>query len=162
MSRVWTNIILHCSDSEWGCAREIRKWHLERGWRDIGYHFIILNGRVLSRLRLSAVDGSVECGRMLNESLAVEADEVGSHALGFNANSIGICLVGKTQFTSQQLSSLISLLRDLMRQYNIKVENILGHYETKSGREQGKTCPNFDVELIRRSIREVIKDATRV
>ncbi|MBT9170627.1 MAG: hypothetical protein DDT18_00971 [Actinobacteria bacterium] len=153
MSRVWTNIILHCSDSEWGSAREIRKWHLARGWRDIGYHFIILNGRVLSRLYLPALDGSVECGRMLNESLTVEADEVGSHALGYNNRSIGICLIGKTQFTSQQLSSLISLLKDLVKRYKIKVENILGHYETKSGREQGKTCPNFDVRLIRGSIR---------
>ncbi|MBT9175244.1 MAG: hypothetical protein DDT22_00918 [candidate division WS2 bacterium] len=160
--RRWTNIIIHCSDSTWGCAREIRNWHLKRGWQDIGYHFVILNGRVLSRLHLPAMDGSVECGRMLNESLTVEADEVGSHALGYNNRSIGICLVGKTQFTSQQLSSLISLLKDLIKQYSIKVENILGHNETKSGREQGKTCPNFDVEQIRKSMREVIRNATRV
>ncbi|GFP28973.1 hypothetical protein HKBW3S33_02389, partial [Candidatus Hakubella thermalkaliphila] len=84
MRRAWTNIIIHCSDSEWGCAREIRKWHLERGWKDIGYHFVILNGKVLPRLHLPAIDGSIECGRILNETLTVETDEVGSHALGYN------------------------------------------------------------------------------
>ncbi|MBT9175474.1 MAG: hypothetical protein DDT22_01153 [candidate division WS2 bacterium] len=162
MRRVWTNIIIHCSDSTWGSVREIRKWHLERGWKDIGYHFVILNGRVLPRLHLSAMDGSIECGRMLNETFTVETDEIGSHALGYNNRSIGICLIGKTQFTSQQLSSLISLLKDLVKQYNIKVENILGHNETESGRKQGKTCPNIDVRLIRNSIREVIRNATGI
>ncbi|MBT9175459.1 MAG: hypothetical protein DDT22_01138 [candidate division WS2 bacterium] len=162
MRRTWTNIILHCSDSTWGCAREIRRWHLERGWRDIGYHFVILNGRVLSRLHFPAMDGSVECGRMLNETLTVEADEVGSHALGYNANSIGVCLIGKTHITPKQQHSLISLLENLIKQYSIKIENILGHNETESGKKQGKTCPNFNVGLIRASVKEVIRDATRI
>ena len=37
-------IIIHCSDSEFGDAALIDKWHKERGWTGIGYHYVILNG----------------------------------------------------------------------------------------------------------------------
>ena len=37
-------IILHCSDSAWGSAAAIDRWHVERGMRRIGYHYVILNG----------------------------------------------------------------------------------------------------------------------
>ena len=43
-------IIVHCSATPEGkhySVDTIRKWHLKRGWRDIGYHFVIdLEGNV--------------------------------------------------------------------------------------------------------------------
>jgi len=103
MSKTFTNIIIHCSDSEWGCVRVIREWHLGRGWRDIGYHFVILNGYVTyedyrAKRYLMSLDGSIECGRYLNQNLIVEHNEVGAHTLGYNDKSIGICLIGKNIF----------------------------------------------------------------
>lgn len=154
----WKNIIIHCSDSEFGCARVIRHWHSDpkprgRGWRDIGYHFVIQNGFPVKDFYLSALDGGVECGRALDGDDTVDADEVGAHTLGMNKFSIGICMVGKYEkyFTTKQFQALMDLLIDLMKRFDIGVDDILGHYETSQA--GGKTCPNFDV----RGFREILK-----
>ena len=52
---------------------EIRKWHLDLGWRDVGYHYIIRR------------NGEVELGRSIRDT--------GSHARGYNHKSVGLCLV---------------------------------------------------------------------
>jgi len=147
------NIVIHCSDSAFGCVREIRNWHLERGFKDIGYHFVILNGYITSGYYLSCLDGMIECGRYLDEDLFIEPNEVGAHALGYNDKSVGICLIGVKHFTVAQMNSLLELLKNIMDIYNIIANDVLGHYETASGKAQGKTCPNFDVEDIRRILR---------
>lgn len=144
-----THIIVHCSDSEWGTAREIRKWHLQKGWKDIAYHFVILNGKVFSGTDFPFLNGSVECGRELDGNAFIEDNEVGAHTLGYNATSVGICLVLKQAPTIEQLDALKGMLLDLCRRWKIPPENILGHRETESGKAEGKTCPNFDMEPIR-------------
>jgi hypothetical protein len=54
---------------------EIRRWHVQqRGWRDIGYHWVIDR------------DGAVAPGR--------KETEVGAHVEGHNRGTIGICLLG--------------------------------------------------------------------
>jgi len=153
------NIIIHCSDSPWGCAREIRKWHTDpvpngRGWSDIGYHFVILNGRVLPDLYLTSLDGSIEAGRRLDSDMDIEPDEMGIHALGYNAKSIGVCLIGERKngeatFTTEQMFSLRSLCMELCHHFKVPANNVLGHGETDDGKKQGKTCPDFDVSAIR-------------
>jgi hypothetical protein len=153
------NIIIHCSDSDWGCAREIRKWHTDappkgRGWSDIGYHFVIQNGKILSDTYLATCDGAVECGRKLDADMEIEPDEMGIHCLGYNDHSIGVCVIGKredkwTTFTTEQMFSLRELVGELCRKYGIPADNVLGHCETESGKAQGKTCPDFDVAAIR-------------
>jgi len=147
------NIIVHCSDSEFGCAREIRNWHLKRGFRDIGYHFVILNGAPIKGMKLDCLDGQIECGRYLDEDTFIEDLEVGAHALGYNDKSIGVCLIGVKDFTPKQMNSLYDLLMGLMTMYNLKPDSILGHRETEIGKKEGKTCPNFDIE----HFREIIK-----
>lgn len=147
------NIIMHCSDSNFGCVREIRNWHLERGWRDIGYHFVVMNGFPVSGLYIPTLCGSIECGRYLNEDLMVMGQEIGAHALGYNDKSIGVCVVGKDHFADVQMVMTRLLVRRLCFQYKIPVENVLGHCETESGKAQGKTCPNFDMDEFRKAIR---------
>ena len=137
-------IIIHCSDSEWGCSREINKWHLERGFSGIGYNFVLLNGKPESGGRkITSLMGCIECGR--------EVGAEGAHCLGYNKNSIGICLVGKGQesFCTEQFDSLKMLVSELCTMHGIPAENVLGHNETESGKAEGKTCPNFPVEAIR-------------
>ena len=37
-------LIIHCAATKPSMdigLTEIRKWHLDRGWRDVGYHYII-------------------------------------------------------------------------------------------------------------------------
>ncbi|MDQ7799551.1 MAG: N-acetylmuramoyl-L-alanine amidase [Candidatus Edwardsbacteria bacterium] len=152
MAQRISNIIIHCSDSVFGDVNEIRKWHLARGWREVGYHFVILNGLIQPNFFLDALDGSIEAGRYINSDSLLDDNEAGAHTLGYNARSIGICLVGKKKFTAKQMNSLLTLVRQLKLRYMIPVKNILGHNETPSGKAEGKTCPNFRVARIREQI----------
>ena len=120
-------IIIHCADTPANMdigAVEIREWHIkERGWNDIGYHFVIRR------------DGLAEKGR--------EVSVIGAHAQGHNENSIGICLVGGKDgfnFTSAQMHSLLRLVASLQAQYGWM--ELLGHRDLPG---VTKTCPAFDV-----------------
>lgn len=149
-----SNIIIHCSDSEFGSAAEIRRWHQGQGWREIGYHFVIPNGLIVPQtsyqtaLYLDSLNGSVEVGRKIDGDSFVSDNEVGAHALGYNAKSIGICMIGKDSFTDEQFDTLRSLIHDLMKHYSIAKTQVLGHYQVNPGR----TCPGFDVENFKKTL----------
>ena len=122
-------IIVHCSDTPSDMAVDaalIRKWHTEeRGWGDIGYHYVILR------------DGTIEKGR--HDVI------VGAHARGHNQHSIGICLVGgmpRANFTMQQYSALFQLVADIRNEHG--PVGISGHYEY----DEDKGCPMFDVKAL--------------
>ena len=135
-----TKIILHCSATKENAdfsSADIKRWHLQRGFKDIGYHFVI------------RLDGSIEIGRNENE--------IGAHCLGHNKDSLGICYVGgldkdgkpKDTRTKEQRKSLIELVMKLMRKYNIAIGNIRGHYEFAN-----KACPCFKIENFRYELRQ--------
>lgn len=153
-----SNIIIHCSDSEFGSATEIRRWHLANGWKDIGYHFVIMNGlsvpdaKYQKKLYLPSLDGSIEVGRRLDGDGMITDNEVGAHALGYNAKSIGICLIGVKTFTVKQYYSLAMLVFELQLKFNIPMENVLGHYQVCAN----KTCPNFDVNKFKLDIKTIV------
>ena len=123
-------IILHCSDSEIGNAEIINAWHLERGFKSIGYHFVILK------------DGTIEKGRPVSEA--------GAHCKGHNFDSIGICLIGKNTFTHEAFESLACILVILLEKYRLGADDIYGH----NFFDEGKTCPNFQVEMVRSGFRK--------
>lgn len=133
-------IIIHCSDSKYGNAALIDQWHREKGYKGIGYHFVIGNGN-------GSKAGEIEFGRPTNQ--------VGAHAVGYNSNSIGICLVGPP-FHHDQILVAVALVRKLAREYRIPYENVLGHREVPSG--SAKECPIVSMELFR----EALIDAPRI
>lgn len=124
-------IIVHCSATPEGkdfTAADIDRWHRQRGWRCIGYHYVI------------ELDGSIHKGR--DESL------IGAHCSGQNADSIGICYVGgvakdgktpKDTRTDAQKHSLLELLKELKAKY--PNATIHGHREFAA-----KDCPSFDAK----------------
>ena len=114
--------IIHASDSTFGDVNIIRQWHLERGWSDIGYHFVILPS------------GAVEIGRPV--------EKIGAHTRGQNKYSIGTCLIGKTEFTKAQFNSLKALHICLSAFFPTVTAH--GHREFNPN----KTCPNFDVSNV--------------
>lgn len=118
--RTVTKHIVHCSDSEAGDVKAIRQWHLARGFRDVGYHFVIRR------------DGEVEVGRTL--------DEVGAHCEGHNADSVGTCLVGKHEFLPCQFAALKRVHGMLAGMF----PGIAFHGHREFNPQ--KTCPNFGVE----------------
>lgn len=121
--RTVNKVIIHCADTPSSMdigVNEIRHWHVdERGWSDVGYHYVIRR------------DGTIEVGRM--------EDVQGAHCSGQNAQSLGICLVGRDEFTDEQFSSLEKLVQSIEVRYGL-VE-VCGHYKYST-----KTCPNFSVE----------------
>lgn len=137
-------IVLHCSATREGqnvSVRDIDRWHRQRGFRMIGYHYVIL------------LDGSIRKGR--------DIAQVGAHVAGNNANSIGICYVGgldadgkpKDTRTGEQKASLFYLLQQLREQFPDAV--ICGHRDFSPDLngdgviepwEWMKACPCFDAE----------------
>ena len=124
-----TKIIMHCSATAAGkdfSAADIDRWHRARGFRSIGYHYVV------------RLDGSVERGRP-------EA-ETGAHCLGQNSDSIGVCYIGglaadgKTPAdtrTPAQKRALRELIASLKRRY--PSATVHGHREFAA-----KACPCFD------------------
>ena len=139
-------VVMHCTDSLWGDVEEVRRWHELRGFRTIGYHWLITNEFPhYNNLKENApdplYDGLVHVGR--------PEFEVGAHVKGHNEKSIGVCLVGIHKFTKAQHNALRGLVVGLMNKYALPIERILGHCEL----DNKKTCPNFDVEALREEIR---------
>lgn len=119
-------IVLHCSDSGFGNAALIAKWHVRkpphgRGWSGIGYHYVILNGYLTSKLFNKNFDGHLETGRPLDDDNMVKANEWGAHARGYN-NHVGVCLIGRSgKFSINQVNALYDLIELLRKQFG-KIE----------------------------------------
>lgn len=136
--RSLNKIIVHCTATRpnWWAGKssqekvnEIRRWHVEdRGWSDIGYHYLIDR------------DGTVVKGRPLSK--------VGAHAKGHNTGSVGISLFGghggnatdafADNFTEDQDAALRTLIAELRDEYPIT--HIIGHNDVSN-----KACPTFAV-----------------
>ena len=153
------NLIIHCSVSNLGDVPAIRSWHLARGWRDIGYNLVITNGVINSDDDyVYKLDGIIQKGRELDFDAYVSKEEKAAHTLGYNENSIGICLIGKKKFTIDQYLSLYHVCK-VFKRINPDIQ-IKGHYEMSTSK--GKTCPNFDVAHFRTIIEgHVFEDEIR-
>lgn len=128
MRKIW-HISVHCSDSDHAHhdnKQTIHNWHVvERKWRDIGYHYLILkNGTVENCRPISRVPAAVS---------------------GHNTGMIAICLTGRNRFSAAQFNSLRELVKDLQEKYSINSDNVRGH---KDYPKMVKTCPNFDVQEV--------------
>jgi hypothetical protein len=154
-------IILHCSDSSFGNAALISKWHslpskeviqngkryLGRGWSGIGYHYVILNGWIASNIYNPKFNGLYETGRPLDDDPVISGNEMGAHVKGYNARSVGVCLIGKSgQFTQDQLNTSLTLVYDLENQFG-SIE-VLQH----SDLDQNKAfCAGLDMSIWHRN-----------
>jgi N-acetylmuramoyl-L-alanine amidase len=105
------NLIVHCSASRFGNAALIDSWHRANGWAGIGYHGVILNGQLSSKLFNKHFDGVIESGRPFDDDNRIDPWETGAHTIGKN-DKIGVCLIGMSgKFTQKQLLSLEEFAR---------------------------------------------------
>lgn len=130
-------LIVHCSDTDDDndlSALDIHKMHLSFGWDGIGYH------KVINR------QGEVENGR--------PEYWVGAHVKGKNFESLGVCLIGRKNFTKIQFKALEETLINWKKKY--PKAKILGHNEVV---KTHKTCPNFNLQkwLIDKNFHEFIQ-----
>lgn len=145
-------IVIHCAatpNGRWHDVWDIDLWHKRAGFQRamgfrkrqnpeleaIGYHFVVYTS------------GAVATGRHL--------DEAGAHAVGYNRDSIGICLVGTDQFLLEQWKALAACVGALVKRYNVpaafapvrangrRMGGICGHRDLPGVR---KGCPGFSIE----------------
>ncbi len=135
--------VYHCSADEGGTDHSLmyyEKLHLKRGFRMIGYHFLV------------HPDGRVDEGRPLKM--------IGAHVKGYNSESVGICYIGGLRYgkpadtrTPQQIIALRAIDRVLESQF--PESKRVGHRDLSvdlngdgviSKREWMKACPSFSVK----------------
>lgn len=140
------NIVIHCSDSDFGTAVMIDQWHRARGWKQIGYMGVILNGYPVKDVYWEPSDGAWEWGRPLNQDNYLEPWEEEAHAFGINQKSVGICLIGKHSFSMRQLMGARQYVRQLCQMWGLPFSSVIGHYEVPNA---NKSCPNIDMKVFR-------------
>ncbi len=145
------SIMIHCSATREGedfRASDIERWHKERGFKDIGYNYVI------------CIDGTVEVGRNTTKNGA-HCNRPNPEGISYNKSSIGICYIGgldrngkpKDTRTKAQKKAMTELITNLMEVYH-NITDILGHRDASpdlngdgvvAESEWEKDCPCFDV-----------------
>lgn len=130
-SRTINEIIFHCAATPEGrdfTVDDIRAWHKTRGWKDIGYHYVVYR------------NGEIHVGRPVGQ--------IGAHVANHNTGTIGVCYIGgvasdgktaKDTRTNEQRASLLWIAEKLTNMYPA-IHLISGHNQYAS-----KACPSFDV-----------------
>lgn len=139
-------IIVHCSATARGKdfgGNDIDDWHKKRGWRGIGYHYVV------------RLDGTVDVGR--------DESRIGAHVQGYNMRSIGVCYIGGCEEdgttpcdtrTAAQKETLKQIIVELKEKYPkavvrghrdfVKVTTVVrGHRDLVSYK---KACPCYDAK----------------
>lgn len=123
--RAIDRVFIHCSAASRTSvtAAEIDRWHKDRGWNGIGYHYFI------------RTDGTLEAGRDLEHTPAAQR--------GHNRHTIAICLNGLevSDFTEAQFATLQKLCSEI----NQACDGVTfhGHREVSP-----KSCPVFDYKRV--------------
>lgn len=127
--RTINEIIFHCSATPEGkefTGQQIRSWHLQRGFSDIGYHLLV------------HLDGSIEMGRPLHIA--------GAHTSGHNANSIGVCYIGGVDASNNPKDTRTPAQRETLRAIAQLARSLMPGITISGHREYArKACPCFDV-----------------
>lgn len=151
-------IIIHCSASRGGDAKDIDAWHKARGWSGIGYHAVILNGRRhVGSLYNPLLDGKIEPGRPDNKQ--------GAHcsARGMNTHSLGVCLIGipgtDEYPTQKQIKALVHYLSQKCHNYDIPVNKIFQHSDFD---RKKPLCASLDIAAIRKAVERRLVDLEEV
>ena len=128
----WKRIIVHHSGTAVGDAKSFHNFHKRKMENGLAYHFVICNGSTKTTR-----DGQIEVGPRWKRQIQ------GGHVRGlkYNANSVGICLVGnfeKTRPTAKQLDALNKLTQYLHVNLFSKRTTVIGHKDLQG---QKTVCP---------------------
>jgi hypothetical protein len=140
----WKHIVLHHSASDFGNSATFDRMHRERRWDELGYHFVITNGR-------GGGDGRIEVGpRWIKQKHGAHCRPDPNDDNYWNEHGIGICLVGdftRHRPSEAQLNSAAKLIAFLMRQSNIPAANVVGHGQVRGAKTEcpGKMFPYADL-----------------
>ena len=156
----WTHIIVHHSSETRGNAAIFDRAHKLRGYDELGYHFVITNGK-------GGTDGNVEVGSRwpiqkhgAHTRVSVSDDNY------WNRYGIGICLVGNfndDRPSRKQLESAAHLIAYLQQQYNIPDRNILGHGQVPGAKTDcpGRLFPYSELMHRARAVDQMARASVR-
>jgi N-acetyl-anhydromuramyl-L-alanine amidase AmpD len=133
-------IVVHHTAHPNCSIQDIHRWHQEKGWNGVGYHYFIRK------------NGNIYRGR--------DKDAIGSHCLGINEVSVGVSLEGNfdTEYPSDaQKSSLNDLLQELIKIY--PQAKIIKHSD-----KYATSCPGklFDDNLLNINLVDEYQEAIKV
>ncbi len=140
----WNCIVIHHSANDRDTPQGMADWHVQRGWDELGYHFVIGNG-------VRFPDGEVFVGSRWPKQ------KTGAHCKVpdnyYNEHGIGICLIGNLDNhppTARQLEALTRLVAFLSQQCNIPVNRIYTH----GGITHKTECPGryFSLSTVRQRV----------
>ena len=119
-------IVHHSASPNDTTVEQLRQWHLDRGFTDIGYHYIITG------------DGRVSGGR--------PDVKIGAHCLGSNLGSLGICVTGDNTkpehaWRGPQWVQLLLLIERLKAKYPA-IDSVIGHRDAPGAKT---LCPGLDL-----------------
>ena len=122
----------------------VRDFHVHvRGWRDIGYHFVVemAGGRPVVRYGRKPWD-------------------VGAHCPGYNRSSLGVCVIG--DYTERAPGSALlvctaDLVAGLGLAHQISPDRVLGHREAS---RKPTACPGdaFPIKKFREMVAGVLEN----
>ncbi len=130
-NKKWDYIVLHHSATDSGSSEKFNKAHLRRGWKGVGYHFVIDNGTC------GKDNGQIETSPRWTKQIDGAHCKVDS----MNTKAIGICLVGnfsEDNVSMEQMDSLVYLVDTLRMYYKIPKRKILGHSQVLGAKTE---CP---------------------
>ena len=148
-----TAIVNHWSDTnKHSTVEDIRQIHLNKGWRDIGYHRVILHPES-DQFRTPPKTWSdlVKLGRELDDDLYLEDQEVGAHCYGHNTNSVGICTIGMPgqPLHSLQREAIINTNKIFLVRYKLKMSALVGHRDFYATQ-----CPGNEIYNVLQQIKK--------
>ncbi len=130
-----THLTIHCTDSPDSADKigisDVRRWHKQKGWSDIGYHWLVDKR------------GDIFSGRA--------EDIQGAGVQGHNKYNIHMVWVGRDVCNINQWASLVAKAAEIVMTYNIPIENVLGHCEYPG---VTKTCPNINMTQFRNAVQQ--------
>jgi N-acetylmuramoyl-L-alanine amidase len=113
-----TLVVHHSASRRSATLEDIRDWHLDRGWSDVGYHYVIEES------------GERRLGRPLGR--------IGAHCRGHNSYTVGVCVTGdNTQPGEAWNEAQIESLKELAGEYTI----VHGHRDLAA-----TECPGVDIK----------------
>lgn len=129
-----TKVTIHITaSSDNATVEQIRAQHMDQGWSDIGYHWIVDR------------QGIVHAGR--------PESKTGAHVGGYNTGNIGISYIARGKdtdsnapygkyMTPAQKHGLEAKTADVLYRHNLTVKDIYGHNDFPG---VAKACPCFKV-----------------
>jgi LysM repeat protein len=126
-----THLAIHHSLTKTGSAEAFARYHVSHSnWPGIGYHFVVEK------------DGTIKwCNNLQAKSY---------HVGNSNRKAVGICLTGDFRLehpTTKQYNSALKLVKSLMLDLDIQIDNVNGHSEFP---DYGwKECPVIDMDAFR-------------